>query len=95
MAFHAKHGSEEDWIDDELDLNEDVLDEMFGDSDDAVKKPRHGAVASDELQTDEDESEEDDFDGKEFSEAELDQDDILGTLDSDDPEATGSSLQAS
>ncbi|MBQ6455407.1 MAG: penicillin-binding protein [Eggerthellaceae bacterium] len=88
MAFHAKHGSEEDWIDDELDLNEDVLDEMFGDSDDAVKKPRHGAVASDELQTDEDESEEDDFDGKEFSEAELDQDDILGTLDSDDPEAT-------
>ncbi|MDO5117771.1 MAG: transglycosylase domain-containing protein, partial [Eggerthellaceae bacterium] len=78
MAFHAKHGSDKDWIDDELDLNEDVLEEMFGDPEGETKRPRHGAVASDEPLVDE----------EEFLEDEFDEGDVLETLDSEQPEET-------
>ena len=49
MAFHAKHGSAEDWIDDdELDLYEDELGESPDASIGGAKRPRHAAVSLDE-----------------------------------------------
>ena len=49
MAFHAKHGSGEERIDDnELDYLDDTFEESFDDALDETKRPRHAVVSPDD-----------------------------------------------